>query len=452
MTFLAPAFLLAGLAFAGAMVALHLITRDRPPRAPLPTARFVPGRVERAMTRAVRPADPFLLVVRVLVLVLAAAAFARPVLNADRRTVARVVVLDRSRAVADPIAARDSALALLGAGDALVLFDSSARVVSGSTRDTLAALDTTGTSRRARGSLSAALIAAQRAAAPMREHADSIELVVVAAFAGEEVDAATGAIRALWPGRARLVQTRIADPRPESVPELRADADDPLAAAVALLGAASSRGPARIVRGLATSEDSAHARGGAALIIWPPGVDALGWPARHTSDTAGAVVAGDVVLIAPFERRHAAPERRIETLPDAGAGSVQGGARTLQVVARWIDGEPAAVERALGAGCIREVGVPVDPIGDLALRRELRDLVAMLGVSCGGRRELDRLDGASLAMLAGEGPLVDARRLEPARGRATPLVPWLLGAAMLLALLEPLARRFGRGRGRGRQP
>ncbi|HUF28969.1 MAG TPA: BatA domain-containing protein [Gemmatimonadaceae bacterium] len=434
MTFLAPGFLLAALAAGAVMVALHLIARDRPPRAPLPTARFVPARAEQAVTRALRPADPLLLVVRVLVIALACLAFARPVVEPSKRPVARVVAVDLSRGVGDAAEARDSALALLEPGDALIVFDSSARAVSGAARDSLAGVATS----PARGSISAALIVAKQAAVQLGERADSVELVLVSPLATEELDAATAAIRATWHGRLRLVTVAA---RPDSAVgrlEVQAGADDPIVVAATLLGRsfagadpgrvpAAAAPAARIVRRRPVAADSLLANAGAVVVWWPEDPAALGWPARTNPDTVGAVIAGDAVVVASFARMVA---------PPAGQSTV---------IARWVDGSPAAIERSLGAGCVREVAIEVDPVGDLSLRAEMRRLVARLAEPCGGTRLLEPIGDAERAMLAGGGPLLSSRAIAVPAGEVPPAVPWLLGAALLLALAEPLAR-MRRGR------
>ena len=423
MTFLAPVFLAIAAAAAVGVVFLHLITRDRPPRAELPTARFVPARVEKALSRATRPADPLLLALRVLLIVLAGAAFARPVLEPDRRDVARIVVLDRSRATADVTEARDSALAWLGEGDALVLVDSAARVLDLAPRDSLAALGSEA-GDAARGSLSAALIAVRRAARTLRDQADSIEVVVVSPLVSEELDLATSAIRAQWPGRVRLVNVRAAaHPAELASLDVRAGADDPLRATAALLGAARpGTAGVRIVRTLPTRDDSSFARNGGVLVVWPSEATLPGWSPRGSVDTVGAVIAGGVVLVAPFERRHVPP-------------------RGAHVAARWVDGEPAAIERDLGAGCVREVAVPIDAAGDLALRVEMQRLLAALTSSCGGERRLMPVADSMRARLAGGGALALAEDAAPAPAESAPLVPWLLGAALLIAIVEPVVRR-----------
>ena len=126
MSFLAPwALAIAGLAAAG-MVLLHLVARQRPAAYVLPTTRFIPDQRTLVSRAATRPRDLLLLALRVLLLVAAGAAFARPVLTPRRGAIARVVLLDRSRAVANPSDALARARALVsdGAPAAIVAFDS----------------------------------------------------------------------------------------------------------------------------------------------------------------------------------------------------------------------------------------------------------------------------------------------------------------------------------------
>ena len=432
MTFLAPIHLVIALAAALGIVALHLITRDRPPRAPLPTARFIPPRVEKARSRATRPADPLLLLLRVVLIVLAGAAFARPVLEPERRSIARVVMLDRSRAVASALEARDSATAWLGPGDALVLFDSAARVVDGEAHDSLPALDIgDGATTSAAGSLSAALLAASRVARELVEGADSIELVLISPLADEELDDATLAIRGSWPGRVRLVRLMPATAGTlTSTLEVRAGTDDPVGAAAALLGRRPVRTAVRVVRARPTASDSAVAQGGGLLVVWPRDTTPAGWTLRATIDTVGAVVVEDAVVVAPFERRVAAP-------------AASEPSRHARVAARWVDGEPAALERPIGPGCVRDVAIPLDERGDLALRLETRRLLTALTEPCGGRPRFEPVTDSVAAMLAGAGPLASSRAIRHDDAQQTPLVPWLLGAVLLAALAEPVVRRRG---------
>ncbi|HEY9515628.1 MAG TPA: BatA domain-containing protein, partial [Gemmatimonadaceae bacterium] len=141
MSFLQPWALAVSMGVAAAVVALHFLARRRPKVVLLPTARFVPARSVRAPSRSTRPADLLLLAMRVLAVLLVGAAFARPMVLPERAHLLRVVALDVSRAALSPSAARDSAERYLRTGDVLVVFDSAARLVGGSARDSLASLN-----------------------------------------------------------------------------------------------------------------------------------------------------------------------------------------------------------------------------------------------------------------------------------------------------------------------
>src|SRR5258706_9312109 len=233
MTFLAPGYLFASMAVAAAIVAFHFIVTRQPRAAILPTARFVPDTRATTIAPARRPSDLLLMLLRVLLILAAGAGLARPVLTARRGAEARVILVDVSRSARDSIAIRDSVRAIYRNQDAVVLFDSSARLVAENVGDSLAALRPTGR----RGNVSAALIAALRAGSSLRDRADSLELVIVSPFAREELDAATDTIRRLWPGKARLV--RVAAPAVEPAAAtsgltISAAADDPLTVTVGL--------------------------------------------------------------------------------------------------------------------------------------------------------------------------------------------------------------------------
>jgi hypothetical protein len=147
--------------------------------------------------------------------------------------------------------------------------------------------------------------------------------------------------------------------------------------------------------------------------------------ARARADTAGAVIAGEAALVFPLARRW-------ELAPSV---------HPSRVAARWVDGAPAAVEFAVGAGCIRDVAIPVPAEGDVVLRPSFGRLVRALGAPCGAVAGSVGLAEPELRMLAGSGPLASREAIAAPDIVATPLVPWLLGAALVLALLELLVRR-----------
>ena len=422
MSFLFPGFLLAAGAIAAATVLLHFIVTHEPDQLALPTARFAPERVIRARTRRFAPRDLPLLLIRVALGLAVGAALAGPLIAPPRRNVIRIVMLDRSRAVASPGEGADSARALLRDGDLLVLFDSSATVIEQNISDSLAALAGT----TVPGRVSTALIATLRAASRIRDHADSIELVLVSPLAREEMDAATDSIRDRWPGGIRLVPVTLRSAPPSSVLTLESDPRDPLGMALPPGAGTSSPGTVRVLRRLAGSADSAWAnQPGRVLVVWPAD-SALppGW-AAGPSDTVGAVMARGVVVVAPFVRRAIAP------------------APNGRVVARWVDGAPAALETSLGQGCIRTVTIAVPTAGDLVLDARFGRLVSVLTAPCGGAADFRPLAPAARARLAGHdrGLRNAAAGIAPAERMATPWSRWLLLGALLLMGLEAVARR-----------
>jgi hypothetical protein len=286
------------------------------------------------------------------------------------------------------------------------------------------------TTDSAPGSISAGLAAALQAAVSRANPADSLSLVIVSPFGRSEVDAATWRIRATWPGAIRVVPLRAAA-RDTSSPRVavRADSNDAIRAAAALEGllVSSARGQTagvRVIREAATGADSAWARDTAHVLVeWPRADAARSSSPRAASDTTAAVVSGDAVVVALFRR------------PWRLAGGT--------VIARWVDGEPAAVEQPLGAGCLRAVGIAFDEHSDIALRAPFRRLLRALTGPCralpGGGAAMST---AELDSLRGHGgSVVEARALRRGDTRRSPWTPWLLAAGALLLILEMAVRR-----------
>jgi hypothetical protein len=392
-SFVLPGFLYAAGAAALGVVVLHLLVTQQPKTDILPTVRFFPDVVARSTSVTIRPSDLWLLLLRVLTILLVGAALAQPRITPEHRAVARLVAVDLSRAVGRPAQLADSARKYLAGASGVVLFGAQAReATTAAAADSLAAFAGRPAAARQRGALSPALVAALRAASRIREQADSIELVIVSAFAREEADAATPTIRALWPGRVTLVRVAAAE---DASPDAR--------------------------------------RGGAAdapRIEWADSGATTTWAARGRTDTIGAVRAGDAVLVFPFVRRW---QRR-----STGDSARSGDAR---VIARWADGEPAAVERAAGTACVRSVAVAMPTAGDAILRPEFVRFAEALAAPCGAFHDYSPLSTELMTSLAGGSRLAPASAVTPRAARTTPLVPWLLAAALVLALLELLVRR-----------
>ena len=427
MTFLAPGFLWAAALVAAGIVALHFIVTRQPRATVLPTARFVPDSAATATVRDTRPSDLLLMLLRVLVVLAAGAALAQPVIRPSRRADARLFLMDASRSVANVGEAADSVKKLYRAGDAIIVFDSAARSLGAAGSDSLASV------RRAdaRGNLSAALIASLREASVARDRTDSLELVIVSPFVEEEHDAATDSIRKLWPGRARLVRVTA---RADSASieggaiEIQASADDPLAVAVSLASKQQPRASTRIVRNASlTSDDTSWgSAAGHVLVTWPGDGRPLFALPRAAVDQSGGILSGDARVIAAFDRWWLFP-----------ADSLRSG----RVVARWADGEPAAVEKSIGQGCIRSVAIPVSAVGDLVIRPEFIALVREIIAPCGEPRSTRPLASTIIASLSGRGQLAPSDGFATRQDLASPLVPWLFGIALAAALAELLVRR-----------
>ena len=416
MTWLLPSALaIAGVA-AFATLALHFIARSRPVAEPLPTARFIPDRKIHARTRSVALTDLLLLLTRVAALAMLGAAVAGPVFSSGGR-VARIVIADRSRAVADIGAVRDSVRAYARDGDQLIVFDSAATLPrSATSKDSLGASG-------ARGSLSAALAGAVRAAVRASAHSDSVEMVVISPFSEEEIDEATIRIRAAWPGRIRVVPVQAARVTGRSQrADVRAAPNDAVAAGLALMSPTAAT--VRVVRTVLTSEDSTWARSdGHVLVHWPASDADADWPRRATIDAVGGVAARGASLVARFPR----------------LWELDGNA-----VARWSDGVPAAVERETGGGCIRDVAILVDESSDLTLRAPFRELAASLLAPCGGDRRSAVISAETIASLAGRGSLAPAVAMRDHSTDASRWTPWLLAIAAALLIVELAIRRSAR--------
>lgn len=424
MTFLAPGFFLAALGIAAATVALHLIVTRQPRAGVLPTARFVPDMPATATARAARPSDLLLLLLRVLLVLAAGAGLARPVFKPSRGAEARVILLDVSRSVRDAAAIRDSVRGLYRPHDALIFFDSSARQVTTGVADSLSALHPSTT----RGNISGALIAAMRAASGLRDYADSIELVIVSPFASEELDASTRAVRQLWPGKARMVRMEQAPESPSraGVLDVKVAADDPIRVSSARVHAVSGVGALLVRDDTSAVDPSAVTGAGRALVTWPIASRPRAAVERAVRDTIGGVLADSALVVATFERRWRYPADSI---------------KDVEVIARWIDGEPAAIEWPASTGCIRSVAVPVSPIGDLVIRDDFIRFVGALSSGCVARESVRPAGVEALNDLAGAGGLARREAFRPRTDVRSALAPWLLALALVAAIAELFVRR-----------
>ncbi|MEP7066167.1 MAG: BatA domain-containing protein [Gemmatimonadota bacterium] len=437
MTFLAPWALWAAGVVSAAVIALHILASKNPRVTPLPTARFIPDVPLRATARAMRLSDVLLMLLRVAVVMLVGVAFARPEMTTGKRPVGRVVMVDRYPAESDRAAA-DSAQKYFRDGDLAFAYDSAVHRLPG--KAPFANVSAASVESGSGGSLSAALAGAMRAASTLRGSADSVEIVIVSTFNTSEFDAATSAIRAVWRGRIRVVRvSRDSLPNDAQVitnVDARANRDvrgsppdDPLRASIAFVentgGRRAGTDSVRMERGSLSGIDTSWTQHGGTLVRWPAALDSSGFPAHARADTAGAVVAGSgssrAVVVAPFVR-----------VVDPPAG---------RVVARWADGSPAATERTVKEGCVRDVAIPLPRAGDLVLRESARRLVAALSSPCGARAITAPATDSALDQLRDTGPLVATRALQARTDSSSTFTTWMLVAAFVLLLVEPLLRR-----------
>ncbi|MCU0634917.1 MAG: hypothetical protein MUE41_08595, partial [Gemmatimonadaceae bacterium] len=189
----------------------------------------------------------------------------------------------------------------------------------------------------------------------------------------------------------------------------------PLQATALRLGArASDSARVRIDRVEGAAIDSAFVSAGGVQLLWP---------ARTTTDSAtGALVRG-VVVAAPLARR------TVDT--------------TARAIGWFADGRVAVTERAIGTGCVRDVGVLVPTAGDLAITPRFVALLDALRAPCGDGTDLTPITTEERRALitAPAATVAPALAALPSTGD-TRLMRALLGAAAALLLLElPLRQR-----------
>ncbi|HEU0016683.1 MAG TPA: BatA domain-containing protein, partial [Longimicrobium sp.] len=224
--FAVPGFLLAGALAMLVPLALHLIRRRPPGRAPLPTTRFLSPDPRNAV-RVSRPTDLLLLALRMLLLLLAGAAFARPAWLPAPRGTSTVVLLDRSAAMGDAWreAVGSARGALLGADGGvrgeLVLFDTAAvRVPRARIRPAL--FDSLAAARPAGAADYAAALRAVPPAARELRGSNSVRVRMISALRQEGWSTGLAPLRrAAWPGSLELVPVAAARAGADTAPPAR---------------------------------------------------------------------------------------------------------------------------------------------------------------------------------------------------------------------------------------
>ena len=140
-------------------------------------------------------------------------------------------------------------------------------------------------------------------------------------------------------------------------------------------------------------------------------------------------MAGESVVVSTFDRQWSYP-----------ADSLRG----ADIIARWVDGEPAAIEKPDGTGCIRSVAVPVSPIGDFVIRKDFVRFASSLAQPCAQMTSLIAADPATVAKLEGKGALAPRAAFQPLTDVHSDLAPWLFALAIAAAIAELFVRRRNR--------
>lgn len=459
-----PAFLAAGALAMLVPLALHLIRRRPPMRAPLPTARFLVEDPRNAV-RVSRPTDLRLLALRMLLLLLLGFALARPAWIPAPEGTSTVVLLDRGSAMRGGgwrAAVAEARRSLLGAGGEargeLVLFDSAAvsvprHRITPALFDSLAAGEATD-----RPADYAAALRAIPAAARGLRGADSVRVRMISALAdGGWTPGLAPLRRAAWPGTLDLARVPLAPPAaldsadagtpPRTALTLSARGGGFAAAALGAAGIEGRRADPRtplageaavyLLMEAPSAQTAAQllerARAGATLIVTPA---AASEPLRASLPwTGGTTVArnsagGAMWFGAELELAGAAGR--------VVAGRPAEGTRT---VAAWEDGTPAALAKPLGRGCVVFVGAELEG-GELPYQAEYPAALARLARGCepsaAATGDARPLDPGAVALLRGRGPSALAASAVGASEAGVALGRWVLAAALLVALVETL--------------
>lgn len=463
--FARPGLLAAGLLAALVPLVLHLIARRPPERVALPTARFLAPDSRAAIRLRRRPTDLLLLALRMLLLALLGAAAAGPAWLPRQEGTAELVLLDRSAAMGGPAwtaAVGEARRALLGpdgAGrGALVLFDSVAAPVAqgGLTAalfDSLAAAVPGGSAP----DYAAALRAVPSAARGLGG-ADSVRVTLLSSLRWDGWRPGLVAVRrAAWPGAIRLPELSPATPSADTAGSTSTTRRNAAVLAApgrggyvaAALGATGwSVGPSADSASVhfllgpvdATAASRVRAAAGAGATVVVSGAALTGWTdvLPWAADEDGDTLASGGSLVLDDGTRLDGAARRFAGRPTPGA----------RLLAAWEDGRPATAASRVGRGCMVYVGTDLEA-GSLPLSASFPRAVDRLARGCDGAESTVRgsgpLDQGARAVLRGGGAEAVAVASLGAMGGGVPLARWVLGVALLVALVETVLA-YGRRR------
>jgi hypothetical protein len=440
LSFAAPWIMMVAGAGAVGVFVLHLLSVRRPPELALPTARFVVHGESRAVARRPRPTDLLLLLLRMLALLLAGAAFAG-VQCASRNDLQRELVVVEATLLAD-----------------------SARwmpALRASTADSLERRWVVVAAPGAGEDPGAALVRAIRVAGLLAHTQPALQQLGLTVVLPEFVQSREGwdVWRTQWPGDVRLHTVSGAnDGQAEatrdaqasrvasgSVDVLGGGPDDAVQWALRLEGAPRVAG-GQTATGVVVRRDSVASRAtartsaprdgtadGDVRVEWPVTGVPTGWSALERPDTVGALVARGMSVPGPWVRAARAPSANTSGTPTV---------RDVRAVVWWSDGEPAVLEQRTAAGCTRSVGIVASEQSDLLLSdmaRGVREAVtAPCGVAAVATQRLWNGDSTGA---------VDAKQFRTGAAMVAPgtlptwLQPVLLALALALLGTEWLLRR-----------
>jgi hypothetical protein len=352
------------LAAALAITALHFLSVRQPRVLLLPTARFVPERDARAVARQAKPSDLPLLLLRVIALLAAGAALAGARCSERGARRSSIVVIDAAQRADSAVLLRTARTAPAGdVGEAespVVLW------VRGVADDP-----------------GVAVAAAIRESARQAQANPSLAELSLTVVVPETVRSRHGwdAWRGQWPASIRVVRPGYAvspDTMASVVPAFgtvrvvtaaTVRGTDVVDAAFAARGARFTRTPAADAADVVVYRAAPDGVTNAGVtVLWPVSGVLAGWRAAPSKDSVGAVAASGMALVGPWVRT---------ALPPALSDSVR-------AIAWWSDGVAAAVERARGASCVREVAIGVAEGSDLLLSPAADGLLRALQAPCGG--------------------------------------------------------------------
>jgi hypothetical protein len=115
--------------------------------------------------------------------------------------------------------------------------------------------------------------------------------------------------------------------------------------------------------------------------------------------------------------------------------------RNSEVIARWVDGEPAAIETQTADGCARSVAIPVSAVGDLVIRPDFIEFVSALSGDCIRQTSVVAAGAERIGALAGNGGLALRESFTPRADVRSDLAPWLIALAIVASIAELIVRR-----------